>query len=116
MINFFFRRKIIMSAIKKFFQKRKLDVKFKRAGEGHKLTDDTKSAGGPSSRPQSVQASRSGLSEEAARAAEAALIRTSKTQNKSGEYSLNFEVHSTKLYLIGKTNLDTERYGINYMS
>lgn len=105
-----------MSAIKKFFQKRKLDVKFKRAGEGHKLTDDTKSAGGPSSRPQSVQASRSGLSEEAARAAEAALIRTSKTQNKSGEYSLNFEVHSINLYLIGKTNLETERYGINYMS
>lgn len=82
-----------MSAIKNFFQKRKLDVKFKRAGEGHKLTDDTRSAGGPSVRPQSVQASRLGLSEEAARAAEAALIRTSKTQNKSGEYSLNFEVH-----------------------
>lgn len=77
-----------MSAIKKFFQKRKLDVKFKRAGEGHKLTDDTKSAGGPSSRPQSVQASRSGLSEEAARAAEAALIRTSKTQNKSDPNSV----------------------------
>lgn len=72
-------------------------MKFKRAGEGHKLTDDTKSAGGPSSRPQSVQASRSGLSEEAARAAEAALIRTSKTQNKSGEYSLNFEVHLINL-------------------
>ena len=32
-----------MAAIKKFFQKRKLDVKFKTAGAGHKLTEDTRS-------------------------------------------------------------------------
>lgn len=71
-----------MSAIKKFFQKKKLDVKFKKAGEGHKLTDDTRSA--PStSRSQSVQTPRSGPSEEAARAAEAAMMRTTKNQTKS---------------------------------
>ena len=34
------------SVIKKFFQKKKLDVKFKKAGEGYKLTDNQPS--GPS--------------------------------------------------------------------
>lgn len=28
--------------MKKFFQKLKMDAKFARAGEGHKLTDDTR--------------------------------------------------------------------------
>ena len=31
-----------MAAIKKFFEKKKLEFKFKTAGEGHKLTEDTK--------------------------------------------------------------------------
>jgi len=30
-----------MAAIKRFFEKRKLDVKFKRAGEGHKLDEES---------------------------------------------------------------------------
>ena len=29
-----------MSAIKRFFEKKKLDTKFKQAGAGHKLTDE----------------------------------------------------------------------------
>ena len=29
-----------MAAIKRFFEKRKLDIKFKKAGEGHSLTSD----------------------------------------------------------------------------
>ena len=37
-----------MAAIKRFFEKKKLELKFKKAGEGHKLTDDTR--GGPSGR------------------------------------------------------------------
>ncbi len=35
-----------MAAIKRFFEKKKLEMKFKKAGEGHKLTDDTRRAGG----------------------------------------------------------------------
>lgn len=76
-----------MAAIKKFFQKKKMDAKFKMAGEGHKLTEDTRSAPSTSLRPQSVQRSRAGPSQEAARAAEAALLRTTKVQNKPGIYS-----------------------------
>jgi UBX domain-containing protein 6 len=77
-------RRQTMSAIKKFFQKKKLDAKFKKAGEGHRLADDTRAAPSTSSRPQSVQAQWSGLTQEAARAAEAALMRTTKAQNKPG--------------------------------
>ena len=73
-----------MAAIKKFFQKKKMDAKFKMAGEGHKLTEDTRSVPSTSLRPQSVQRSRAGPSQEAARAAEAALLRTTKAQNKPG--------------------------------
>ena len=31
-----------MAAIKRFFEKKKLEIKFKTAGEGHKLTEDTR--------------------------------------------------------------------------
>ena len=43
-----------MAAIKKFFEKRKMNVKFKRAGEGHRL-DEPGTSGGPSTqhRPMS---------------------------------------------------------------
>ena len=48
-----------MAAIKRFFEKKKLELKFKKAGEGHKLTDDTRTAGtsgravaGPSTSPR----------------------------------------------------------------
>ncbi len=37
-----------MAAIKRFFEKKKLEMKFKKAGEGHKLTDDTRRVGGGS--------------------------------------------------------------------
>jgi len=45
-----------MSAIKRFFEKRKLNVKFKKAGEGHRLDEpparsQTSGAGAVSSRP-----------------------------------------------------------------
>lgn len=63
-----------MAAIKRFFEKRKLEVKFKKAGTGHKLTEDTrtKELGG---RPSSSQSQRSQMSQEAQKAAEAALAR-----------------------------------------
>ncbi len=35
-----------MAAIKKFFEKKKLEIKFKKAGSGHRLTDDTRGAAG----------------------------------------------------------------------
>lgn len=34
-----------MAAIKKFFEKRKLNVKFKKAGEGHRLNESPSSSG-----------------------------------------------------------------------
>lgn len=79
-----------MSMIKKFFQKRKLDVKFKRAGEGHRLDDDRPQ---PSKSP--VQSGSSAgnacprqTSSEAQRAAEAALARNQHDQPKKGDPSM----------------------------
>ena len=42
-----------MSAIKRFFEKRKLDVKFKRAGGGHKLTEETRCSSASHPQPSS---------------------------------------------------------------
>lgn len=66
-----------MAAIKRFFEKKKLDVKFKKAGEGHKLTEDTRSVPGISSTEEShVTAERHARNaEETRKAAEAALAR-----------------------------------------
>lgn len=66
-----------MSAIKKFFQKRKLDIKFKKAGGGHALNEEPKASRPSGSRGyQAGQAtSPRGPGEEARRAAEAALAR-----------------------------------------
>ena len=66
-----------MAAIKRFFEKKKLDVKFKRAGEGHKLTEDTRSVPSVSSTKEShVTAERRARNaEETRKAAEAALAR-----------------------------------------
>lgn len=80
------------SAIKKFFQKKKLDVKFKKAGEGHRLNEER-----PSTSRQAPQASSSGhrnvsyersLSQEKQRAAEAALARSQGQAKKAPEPSM----------------------------
>ena len=95
-----------MSMIKKFFEKKKLDRKFKKAGEGHVL-NTTKSSGGTPVSALSVGSavtraevcSRAGQSAEQQRAAEAALLRIS---SKSGwsfihkhSVELNVYIHST---------------------
>lgn len=64
--------------IKKFFEKRKLDVQFKRAAEGHKLADDTRASssqqsGSPSSSNPRRQAKE--MTEEQRKAADAAEAR-----------------------------------------
>ncbi|XP_060062978.1 UBX domain-containing protein 6-like [Ylistrum balloti] len=64
-----------MAAIKKFFQKRKLDVTFKRAGDGHRLTDDTRSTPRTMVTEPIHPVSRQQTSREAQKAAEAAMIR-----------------------------------------
>lgn len=65
-----------MAAIKRFFEKRKLDLKFKRAGGGHMLTEDTRQKQLLASRPQQAPASaRAGPSAESQMAAQAALSR-----------------------------------------
>ena len=73
-----------MAAIKKFFQKRKLDVKFKRAGEGHSLgeTSAPKSTRSPEAVPGPARTRGPGT--EAMRAAEAALARQT-SQDKQGK-------------------------------
>ena len=84
-----------MSAIKKFFQKKKMDFKFKKAGEGHRLDQ-------PSQKPHLVQRSTSNpgssgsgsqppisprgdavMSQEKRRAAEAALSRMEQKDRQS---------------------------------
>ena len=72
-----------MAAIKRFFQKRKLDQKFRQAGEGHKLTDgpsetSISSVGGSKYREGMVGSERreKQKNESALKAAEAALARS----------------------------------------
>ena len=73
-----------MAAIKKFFQKRKLDVKFKRAGEGHSLGEMSapKSTRSPEAVPGPARTRGPGA--EAMRAAEAALARQT-SRDKQGK-------------------------------
>lgn len=61
-----------MSAIKRFFEKKKLDSKFKQAGSGHKLTEERKLQASSSS---SKTDTRKPQTSSAARAGEAALAR-----------------------------------------
>ena len=76
-----------MAAIKRFFQKRKLDVKFKRAGEGHALNEERAA---PSTSPRDyvsgeASARSRGPGEESKKAAEAAFARqTSRDKDKQG--------------------------------
>ena len=82
-----------MAAIKKFFEKRKLNVKFKRAGEGHRLDEapaasSSRSSHGHAASPRASSSSSRGPESEAARraAAEAALARMEiKQQSKTGD-------------------------------
>ena len=66
-----------MAAIKRFFEKRKLDIKFKRAGDGFKLTDNAKPATPPvdASKLFSKSTKPSETTHEQRMAAEAALAR-----------------------------------------
>jgi len=90
-----------MAAIKRFFEKRKLDIKFKKAGEGHVLKSDSsasvsaESLATSLSPPSSMSPQRAPLvlSMEQKMAADAALARMN--QQKTGMYfelkfSLNF--------------------------
>lgn len=61
--------------IKKFFQKRKVDAKFKLAGPGHKLTDENTSRNRTDSRSSCIAVPRSAPSTESRQAAAAALAR-----------------------------------------
>ena len=71
-----------MAAIRNFFQKRKLDRRFKQAGEGHKLCDETPKTTGSIPGPSSSGSRAGGAgskgkqrSESTSKAAEAALAR-----------------------------------------
>nr|XP_049706286.1 UBX domain-containing protein 6 [Helicoverpa armigera]XP_049706287.1 UBX domain-containing protein 6 [Helicoverpa armigera] len=75
--------------IKKFFQKKKVDAKFKMAGPGHKLSESTLSSQSSNVSKKDAPVKRSGLSEESKVAAEAALQRLqSKRENPSFNTSL----------------------------
>lgn len=63
--------------IKQFFQKKKVEAKFKLAGPGHKLSDAATSSRSSTESRNEVVVKRSGLTEESKVAAEAALSRLS---------------------------------------
>ena len=74
-----------MAAIKRFFQKRKLDVKFKRAGEGHSLNEAPRPKPTRSNENMPGPSRTRGPGEESMRAAEAALLRqTSREKDRQG--------------------------------
>ena len=64
-----------MAAIKRFFQKRKMDLKFKTAGGGHRLTDDMSKDNVPTSSSMVPNQPRVPLSSSQKRAADAAMTR-----------------------------------------
>ncbi|CAH0598301.1 unnamed protein product [Chrysodeixis includens] len=75
--------------IKKFFQKKKVDAKFKMAGPGHKLSESTLSSNSSDTSKKAAPAKRVGLSEESKVAADAALARLQqKRENPSFNTSL----------------------------
>ncbi|XP_013400654.1 UBX domain-containing protein 6-like [Lingula anatina] len=93
-----------MAAIKRFFEKKKLDVKFKKAGSGHKLTEDTRSLSPqPSQRPGTSQGRPQAESEAARAAREAALARMS--QPRPG--TANNQLKALKLQ--ARAELEAER-------
>lgn len=81
-----------MSAIKKFFQKKKMDFKFKKYGEGHKLDEPTQKPPpthrpvpqpGTSSQPPISPRGDATVTEEKKRAAAAALARMEQKEKQS---------------------------------
>lgn len=75
--------------IKKFFQKKKVEAKFKFAGPGHKLSESLSSSSSGSSKRDAPAVKRTGLSEESKVAADAALARLqSKRENPAFNTSL----------------------------
>ncbi|CAG4968625.1 unnamed protein product [Parnassius apollo] len=93
--------------IKKFFQKKKADAKFKLAGPGHKLTESTISnQSSTSSRKEVPVVKRSGLSEESKVAAEAALARL---QQKRDNPAFNTSLAAIKAQV--KKELENEKAG-----
>ncbi|CAK1589729.1 unnamed protein product [Parnassius mnemosyne] len=93
--------------IKKFFQKKKADAKFKLAGPGYKLTESTISNQSCNSSKKEVPVvKRSGLSEESKVAAEAALARL---QQKRDNPSFNTSLAAIKAQV--KKELENEKAG-----
>ncbi|KAG1686085.1 hypothetical protein GQR58_008839 [Nymphon striatum] len=79
---------IDMSSIKKFFEKKKNEFKFKKAGPGHKLTETTSSSSSSSalhSQPQKNKKSREPPSDGVKMAAAAALARFQQNEQSSAE-------------------------------
>lgn len=80
--------------IKKFFQKKKIDAKFKLAGPGHKLTESSQSSQSSFYKKEVPTVKRSGLSEESKVAADAALARL---QQKRDNPSFNTSLAAIKV-------------------
>ncbi|XP_074644212.1 UBX domain-containing protein 6-like [Tubulanus polymorphus] len=84
-----------MSAIKKFFEKKKMELKFKKLGTGHRLNEESSGSnsigatGSSSARPTSPR--RAPISSEAQKAAEAAMARLNKPTTRKPVNSLDAE-------------------------
>ncbi|XP_032521897.2 UBX domain-containing protein 6 [Danaus plexippus] len=89
--------------IKKFFQKKKIDAKFKLAGPGHKLTESSQSSQSSFYKKEVPTVKRSGLSEESKVAADAALARL---QQKRDNPSFNTSLAAIKAQV--KKELENE--------
>lgn len=94
----------ISDKVKKFFQKKKADAKFKMAGPGHKLTESSSTAVSSSKKPGYVPPQRSGPSDVNRQAAEAALARLT-TQSKSTPFNTSLAAIQAKV----KRELEAER-------
>lgn len=86
--------------IKKFFSKKKADAKFKLAGPGRKLNDESSSSSKSSSANVYKPIPRKDLSEESRLAAQAALMRLNEKKRDTPMFNTSISAIKVKIILL----------------
>ena len=99
-----------MAAIKRFFEKKKLDIKFKKAGGGVKLSEDTHSSTSLPCATSSNSYPRAKMGAEARRAGDAALSRTSQPKKSAAASGLGTSMGAIRAQV--QRELEEERKSV----
>jgi len=95
--------------LKKFFQKKKADVKFKRAGPGHRLNEGTATAKTVTKQGETSRVSRVEPTDEAKQAAAAALARFESKKTTTGPLNISLAAIKSR----ARKELEAERKNMN---